>query len=189
MKSLLSIISENLYHQQIDEKLVFNKHTKMKSYDNIKQIHWANLYNIFCYLYLDTKFIYKFRDTTNDVGDVYYVSFRIDNDNMYRPNNKTFFKKIADNIYTVNFDDEKLHVKISKNINKIVSNIYIFYVKDYFNSLLLGILLYLNDNKSEHFIYLISANQNDLNEITKMFIDNDDNWEIYDKDIYKALYK
>ena len=171
MKNLLSIILE---------KLVINKNSKAKTLDNIKHCHWANIYNIFCYLYLDTKFIYEFRDTTNDAGDVYYVSFRIDNNNMYHPNNKTFFKKIADNIYTVNFDGrDQLLDGISKNINKIVSNIYIFYVKDYFN---------YKGKESEHILYLISANQNDLNDITKMFIDNDDNWEIYDKDIYKALY-
>lgn len=193
MKKLLSVISEKLYHQQVDEKLVITKDTKEKSLDNIKQIHWANLYNALCYFYLDTKFIYELRDTTNDAGDIYYVSFRIDNDNMYRSNNKTFFKKIADNIDIVRFDiRDQLLDSISKNINKIVSNITIFSVKDYFNSLLLGIVLYIKDNKgkeSENIIYLVSADQNDLNEITKMFIDNDDNWEIYDKDIYKALYK
>ena len=178
MKNLLSVISE---------KLVFNKRTKMKSHDNIKQIYWANMFNILCYLDLNTKFIYEFRDTTNDNGDVYYVSFRIDNDNIYHPNNKTFYKKINDNIKIIDFDDrDQLLDGISKNINKIVSNINIFSVKDCFNS-----LLYIKDNKgkeSENIIYLISANQNDLKEITEMFIDNDDNWEIYNKDIYKAIY-
>ncbi len=30
MKNLIQFISEKLYHQQVDEKLVFNKHTKAK---------------------------------------------------------------------------------------------------------------------------------------------------------------
>ena len=171
------------------EKLIITKDTKEKSLNNIKKIHWANLYNIFCYLYLDTKFIYKFRDTINNAGDVYYVSFIVNRKNIGNKSiwdNRTFFKDIHSYSELINFDDEEtLHDKISKNINKNVLQSYAFSVKEYFNSLLFGISL---DTDNENIVYLVSADKDDLNEITKTFMEID-NWEIYDKDIYKALYK
>ena len=175
MKNLLPIISE---------KLVINKHSKVKGPNNIKHYHWANMYNILCYLWLDTNIIYDLRDTTNNKGDIYYISFNIDRKNVHPKDNwenRSFFKEVRDNVYPVNYRDEKkLYQSLSKKIGKEITQLYIFVVKEYFNSLLLGILLYTDNN--ENIIYLISANQEDLEKITKTFIKTD-NWDIYSKNI------
>lgn len=185
MKNLLSIISENLYHQQVDEKLIITKDTKEKKSN--KHVYWAALFNVFCLLDMNNTYMQKFRDSTNDKGDVYYCGLILDHDQLTSDKNRTFFKNNYARANQISHEglisNQEIKKSISKHINEDVKNLWMFEIINFSKELIYTIQIETNKH---YILYIISNNENDIEKINEIFTITD-NWEKYNVNILDII--
>lgn len=99
MKTINNFIQEKLYHQQVDEKLVFNKHTKSKQYEQTEDV-----------LILDTWWIYSGLINSFDINLLVTGLKNLRDDNYPKPNDIMIFKEGPNNTneYYIFSEDNKL---------------------------------------------------------------------------------
>jgi len=173
------------FNDYIDEKLVFNKHTKEKKYN--KHIYWAALFNVFCLLDMNNTYMQKFKDLTNDKGDVYYCSLILDRDQLTSDKNRTFFKNNYGRANQIShgglISNQKIKKSISKHINEDVKNLWMFEIINFSNELIYTIQIETNKH---YILYILSNNENNIEKINEIFTITD-NWENYNVNILDII--
>ena len=164
------------------ERLHINKNSTYGIDSYVNHTLWAHFQNLLNMLGTDNNFDSRFRDLTNNKGDIYWTAF-INNDNSkhswfddtkYAVHPiKTPYSKLSDTKRTI---EKKLNITIEKfHLSEVLllennKNIIIFQIQI--------------ETKDNYIIYLASANQDKINQTTNQFIQ--DNWNYYgENDIYK----